>query len=751
MTRLKKLLTQTGWPLPLKSYDRQALTSDEHGMLAVMLKRRDAALYWFDRAQIDLARLVAPVVNAARLFDTKPKYRNGLLSDLLRDQYDRSSVFWEWTDDQWNESFRMVVERKHQGIVGNHLGLLLHTAYLLGGPATFAYHERFDSLCLAQLVFQPTDFAAQQKRVVDILVKEGFQASWCETHISRVVAALFLAQDSTNLSAISLPDLQAVHDARMGKNWQKACVRIGFALQQLALLPAGLDTTFVPQTAPHIVQGARSRIHPDWLSWVDRWAAATAYSPANRKTHYRCLLLVGRWLAREHPEVTTPEGWTRDLAVTYVAAVDRLTVGGWSHLHNKHSDGKPLRPHTKSRYLAVMRAFFTDLQEWGWIRRRFDPQRCLAVPRTIQGLIEPNPKPVDADVWHKLVIAALNLSEADAKAHGHWLYPVAMLRAVAVVWVMTALRPDEIRRLRVGCVQDHQTDTGQVSLLAVPPNKLNPSYTKPVDPVVAQVVTAWEQVRPETMPREDPKTGERVHYLFQNGNQHIAKGFLSRALIPLLCRVAGVPDTDSLGRITPNRARHTVAYQLANGRDPMPLLELQAWLGHRNPDSTMHYTVRTHLELSQAVERHTIQQTRLVAVLVDREAITNGETAQGEPWKYYDVGHGYCTYDFFETCPHRMACARCTAYVPKDSSLPQFRQMRQNLLRMREEVSLTDEMVAAVDEGVAAVEALLVRLADTPTPSGPTPRQLGSADDREVTLILPSEILIRPSTSSSMS
>jgi integrase len=520
-------------------------------------------------------------------------------------------------------------------------------------------------------------------------------------------------------------------------------VRVGFALQQLALLPVGLDTAFTPLTSPHLVQGARSGIHPDWLHWVDRWTAATPYSTANGKTHYRCLLLAGRWLAREHPEVTTPEAWTRDLTVAYVAAVDRLTVGGWSHLHDKRSDGKPLRPQTKSRYLAVVRAFFKDLQEWGWIRRRFDPQRCLAVPRTIQGLIEPHPKPVDADVWHKLVIAALNLSEVDAEAHGHWLYPVAMLRAVAVVWVMTALRPDEIRRLRVGCVQDQNTDAGQVSLLAVPPNKLNPAYTKPVDSVVEQVVTAWQQVRPETAPREDPKTGERVHYLFQNGDQHIGKDFLSRALIPLLCRVAGVPDTDSLGRITPNRARHTVAYQLANGRDPMPLLELQAWLGHRNPNSTMHYTARPHLELSRAVERHTVQQTRLVAVLVDREAVVSGKTAQGEPWKYYDVGHGYCTYDFFETCPHRVACARCTAYVPKADSHPQLTGMRRNLLKMREEVALTDEMATAVDEGVAAVEALLARLADTPTPAGHTPRQLGTADDRQVTLISPSDIPIR--------
>src|SRR3712207_7516304 len=41
-------------------------------------------------------------------------------------------------------------------------------------------------------------------------------------------------------------------------------------------------------------------------------------------------------------------------------------------------------------------------------------------------------------------------------------------------------------------------------------------------------------------------------------------------------------------------------------------------------------------------------------------------------WKHYDLGHGYCTYDFFDQCPHRMACARCDFYLPKDSAKAQM-------------------------------------------------------------------------------
>lgn len=89
---------------------------------------------------------------------------------------------------------------------------------------------------------------------------------------------------------------------------------------------------------------------------------------------------------------------------------------------------------------------------------------------------------------------------------------------------------------------------------------------------------------------------------------------------------------------------------------------------------------------------------------------------------------GLCMYDFFDTCPHRMACAKCSFYVPKGSSLEQILEGKANLLRMKQELSLTEEEVAAVDDGLAALDALQQKLADVPTPAGSTPRQLQEED-----------------------
>jgi hypothetical protein len=99
-------------------------------------------------------------------------------------------------------------------------------------------------------------------------------------------------------------------------------------------------------------------------------------------------------------------------------------------------------------------------------------------------------------------------------------------------------------------------------------------------------------------------------------------------------------------------------------------------------------------------------------------------TAARQPWRFYDLGHGYCSYDFFDQCPHRMACAKCGFYLAKRSTRAQLLEGKTNLLRMRQEIPLNEAELAAVNDGVASLDKLLTQLAEVPTPAGPTPRQL---------------------------
>jgi len=314
-----------------------------------------------------------------------------------------------------------------------------------------------------------------------------------------------------------------------------------------------------------------------------------------------------------------------------------------------------------------------------------------------------------------------------------------LIRAVTLTWLFSGLRSDEIARLRVGCVRwqhDGRPIQGDapdvlaeeaVCLLDVPVNKTGTAFTKPVDALLGQAVEAWQHLRPPQPKTLDRKTAERVDVLFAVRAQPVARKYINRTLIPALCQKAGIPTTDVRGRITSHRARSTIASQLYNAKEPMTLFELQAWLGHRSPASTQHYAKISPATLTKAYTDagYFARNLRTIEVLLDREAVASGTAAAGEAWQHYDLGHGWCSYTFFEQCPHRMACARCDFYLPKESSRAQLLEAKDNLQRMLIAIPLTDDERAAVEDGQSALQALVARLSDTASPAGPTPREIG--------------------------
>jgi hypothetical protein len=104
-------------------------------------------------------------------------------------------------------------------------------------------------------------------------------------------------------------------------------------------------------------------------------------------------------------------------------------------------------------------------------------------------------------------------------------------------------------------------------LLDVPAHKTGAPFTKPVDPLVGRAIEAWAAVRPTQPPLVDARTGEQVAILFCLRAKRVAREYFNTALIPALCRKAGVPQADAR-RITSHRARSTIASQLYNARSP---------------------------------------------------------------------------------------------------------------------------------------------------------------------------------------
>jgi hypothetical protein len=73
--------------------------------------------------------------------------------------------------------------------------------------------------------------------------------------------------------------------------------------------------------------------------------------------------------------------------------------------------------------------------------------------------------------------------------------------------------------------------------------------------------------------------------------------------------------------------------------------------------------------------------------------------------------------------------------VGKTGTMDQLIEGKANLVRMLEFVKLTEDEKLLVTEGIDLHQALIERLADVPTPAGPTPRELEAQQRGEAKVI----------------
>lgn len=729
------------WPLRLTDYDRTTrLSRTEHGVLASVFGAASFTPDVLDRLA-GIGRLRVPVQDALTAIDSNGRYDVRVELMLLKQCAMLGTAYWGWDASTWcrvlgTTQQAFFAAHRPKPSCGGERHVLIAVAYLLRCFADVPALGEVKRVALAEKIFGQARVAGELQRVQAVTAGWGYRER-C-TPLMSLVAELFLIQQRPELESLSLELLQSVRARWKDSNYRSSLYfQLGRVLAALGIIAD--EPRSRNRVSGEAVRKARNAgIAEDWTVTVERWEATSPLASRTRAHVRDAILKAGRWLHSVHPDVSQAEQWTRGLAADYVAAVNRMKVGDYVHRIKALTGalGKPASARSKNYFLGAMRCFFADLQEWEWIPRRFDPFRAFATPRSVKALIGPAPRTIADDLWAKLLWAGLNLTLADLPGHGSaatgknkasgatlrsgGYYPLEMVRALSLIWLFAGLRSDEIARLRAGCARKEPQPSPDVApcwLLDVPVHKTGTALTKPVDPVVGEAILAWERVRPAQPAARDTKTGELVDFLFSYRARAVPREYLNHRLIPLLCRKAGIARSDARGSISSHRARSTIASQLFNAREPMTLFELQAWLGHRSPVTTQHYVAFTPTRLARAYsEAHYFQRNlRMMNVLIDQQAIKSGSS--DAPWRYYDLGHGLCSYEFFDQCPHRMACARCDFYIPKKSSQADLIASRSGMIRMLQEIPLTDDERAAVDGDVAAVERLLKRLEATPTPT----------------------------------
>jgi len=647
----------------------------------------------------------------------------------------RATSYWSWSEDVWTTLLTTAfADFRHNYSLQTYRRVRFHLlviAYVIGPQTDFFLPLLGDisPLALVSHLFGKKALQSNVERVLQVLSGwgYGYEDASKQRCLATTIAEVMLVNRHQELEQITFARLSSLRQCM--RPYQKGMLeRLSKVLaywriieqplppfsETLRVLPEHTDT---------------SGIASEWVDWCLQWYRFSDLASGVKRQYFHILLRVGRWLAELHPEVTGPRQWTSLLAAEYVATVAQMKAGEFCtdayRSRMKEKIGFPLSANAKERQLVAMRTFFREIQDEPHnLPRQFDPSRAFRTPNLIKKQIGPNPRDLDPYCWAKLVHAALHLTQEDLPhgSKGVIQYPLELVRAVAVVWVYSGLRADEIVRLQVGCVRWQRedvtiSDTGEVlpqeavCFLTVPVNKTTTSFQKPVNPVVGQRINEWEQARAANqLPQIDRKTGAKVHYLFSHRGHTISLSYINTSLIPTLCKVAGIPTTDERGAITSHRARATLATLLYNAPEGLSLFELMQWLGHTNPASTQQY-VRikpTKLAADYSKAEH---NSRLVEALVDTKADANGEVKI-----YYVLGdHGLCGNPDWASCLYRMACVKCPFFVPRDRAL--LIQSRETVKHFMEVVELTNEELAAAQDDYEKLQEAVQRTEGLQTPT----------------------------------
>lgn len=656
--------------------------------------------------------------------------RTATLRAIAYEMYRSKKPVGEWSSDNWHEA-------RHNGYRGKSGCLLPLIALELYNVSLRGWYHREISTPRSKLafaIFGKSAVERELKKMFDALESMGYAVRTRKPEFQRIVADLMLFAGVPSLNSLDDEILNAYVEATKTKTNRKLMGTISNGLTALGIISKPI---YFSLRAPGLKALCRSyrgnKVSAEWYDWCVRWHSTTTRARAD--TCFYALMVAGKWLRRFHPKVRRPDQWTRPIAVEYVAFVDRMRSGQLDDKPrpNITNFGDPLSYHTRVGYLMALRAFMHECEDWGWCDLRINPMRALRTPEKWMKARTKKPKVIDDAFWVKLTWAALNLTVDDIPASTFGLvYPAELFRALGCTWIYAGLRSADIGRLRVGCIS-LQSIPAEIDLvsqtvvpaleqycLEVPVNKTSDAYVKPVDKNLAFAILDWEKVRPDQPLLLDSKTGERVSILFCYRGRAVGKSILNDAIIPILAKKAGLPLRDVMGALTSHRARATMSSKLYNVDEGLSPYEAMAWLGHRHFSSTQHYLDLTPTKLMKAFNKanREFSSTHMVEALVDLQALHDGRSSEGLAAINYNLGHGFCQNAFFAKCKHRMACAKCDFYVPKESEKGNILMAREDLARMLVEIPLTKAEREAVEGDEAALGRLISNLNGKRMPDG---------------------------------
>jgi hypothetical protein len=761
------------WRMPVQpqQYDRRPLAPAERDALAVLL---DATVPINStprrRAEAALTRLLRPLhdVYALRHHDAG---RRPLMARVVCGQmHRRGQTFWQWTAFDWHA---IVGATSHDFAAANDVacggyGLrpyLLDVAYLLCDFAAFGPLWTATAFYpMARGIFGAERLDGQIARLDTILAHEGYAIghnSIKQRH--QAISFVLLLNRSPWLDDLSWKAIDRAAASMPGHPTSVLLGKVSKALITLGIL--------APRTAPapdSFPPGPSDGVPAEWYAWYLAWRAtgSRGLSPGVARNYGCYILYAGRWLALRHPCIVSPEQWTEELALALRTAVVEETnavfvsSGGARDLARRGLLGKRLSHEAISQFLAALRRFFRDLQTKAHavgeaparrLPRLFAPREALATPEYVQkALAGSAPRDIALAVWQRLAIQAAQLTAADLGPTPYW--PFLAVQAMALLWVSTARRPNELLRLRVDCVraewEPSMRDDGgdplapgsdvvgperatKVHYLHIPSSKFGGPCWIWIPQYTADAIARWQAERgTERSAHFDPKDREFANLLFVHRGKRMGPTFLNRRLIPLLCAKAGVDPRDAEGAYTAHRGRSARISMLhACG---LELDDLAAYAIHKDTNTIKKYARRHPIHLHRKVAAADTLST-VIEGLYDPNAAERGAPAVRWFLGYdADGAPQFCGLPAHQTCPHRLDCVRCGLFIGGERA--RLLHDDPTLLKVTAEIPLTEAQQLLTAGQRDAAERALAQLQEIAPPVPPTAAYLtnpaGLSDSR---------------------
>jgi hypothetical protein len=334
--------------------------------------------------------------------------------------------FWAWEHETWvrvlGTSQSDFLNMHKPGNPTDLRQYVIAAAYLLVSFRDFQALGGIETELLAYKIFGRERIKAALAPILVVNAQWGYNRKDDDAAFRSVIAETLLLNASPDASALTLTHLAHVHALMAPIPRRRAMVyRLSRILAHLRFLENPLPLTGGLPASTYKQERERG-IAPAWVEWVDRWFETSPRPRKERLSMRLDLLRTGRWLAIHHPEVNTPTDFTHELAAELVAAVNQMRVGDFSceNLNVPLKDpGKSWSATRKHSFLGVLRRCFSEAIDWGWMERRFNPQRVFATPRYLKHQMRVTPRIIENDIWAKLLWTGLNLRAEDCPLRGH--------------------------------------------------------------------------------------------------------------------------------------------------------------------------------------------------------------------------------------------------------------------------------------------------------------------------------------------